>query len=628
MCGICGFISKENIGLDKLKAMNDTMYHRGPNDSGEEIYQSINGYNVGMAHRRLSILDLTPMGHQPYVSEDKSVVIVFNGEIYNYLELKKELSGYPFKSSCDTEVILASYLKWGIKAIEKLNGMFAIAIFDRDKNKIYLCRDRIGKKPLYYWNKNENIVFASELKPIMKAFEYMNVSKTINKKVMARYIYQKYIASPDTVFENVYQVEPGMVVSIKIDKNLTTEKNKFWNINTIYHEKKGTGPKNFAEAKSELKSILEKSVRNRMIADVPLGTFLSGGYDSSLITAVAQSVSATPVKTFCVGFDDEKYNEAKYAKEVSKHLGTDHTEFYIGEADMLRLVESIPKYYDEPFADSSQIATMLVSELARKDVTVALSGDGGDEFFCGYNIYKKVEQAWKLDFMGALAHGVGRVGNIESRYPFKLRVISQNRNKEAKTQFIAGNYIKAAENMVKESGALPCFYDWESRYNENNWQERRMLLDMETYLPSDILCKVDRASMKYSLETRCPILDRDVMEFAFSIPHEFKYNNGVKKYILKELAYDYIPSRLLDRPKTGFGVPVDKWLRSFLKNQLLDYTDRDFLKKQGIFEADYTADFVRSYLKTGDVGSGSGENYSRTVWAVFVFQQWYEYYMK
>jgi asparagine synthase (glutamine-hydrolysing) len=628
MCGICGFITKENIGLDKLKAMNDTMYHRGPNDSGEEIYPSSKGYNVGLAQRRLSILDLSPLGHQPYVSEDKRVVIVFNGEIYNFQELKKELNGYNFKSNCDTEVILAAYLKWGIKAIEKFNGMFAIAIFDRDKDKIYLCRDRIGKKPLYYWLEGENIVFGSELKPIMKAFEYINISKTVNKKVMARYIYQKYITSPDTIFENVYQVEPGRSISINIGENLSVNKACFWDINTIYHEKKGTGPNNFEEAKSELKKILEKAVRNRMISDVPLGTFLSGGYDSSLITAVAQSISDIPVKTFCVGFEDEKYNEAKYAAEVAKHLGTKHTEYYIGESDMLSLVESIPKYYDEPFADSSQIATMLVSKLAKNDVTVALSGDGGDEFFCGYNIYKKVEQAQKLDLLGEIAHRAGRLGNLEAKYPFKLRVISQNRNLEAKTQFIAGNYIKVAENMIRVEGARPCFYDWESRYTEDNWQERRMLLDMETYLPSDILCKVDRASMKYSLETRCPILDREVMEFAFSLPHEFKYKNGIKKYILKELAYDYIPRELLDRPKTGFAVPVDKWLRGVLKNQLLDYTDKDYLKRQGIFEPEYTSEFIRKYLKTGDAGSGSGANYSRTVWAVFVFQQWYEYYMK
>jgi asparagine synthase (glutamine-hydrolysing) len=628
MCGICGFISKENIGFDKLKAMNDTMYHRGPNDSGEEIFESVSGYNVGMAHRRLSILDLSPLGHQPYLSNDKSVVLVFNGEIYNYLELKEKLSDYPFKSSCDTEVILAAYLKWGIKGIERLNGMFAIAIYDRNKEEVYLCRDRIGKKPLYYWNNNGSLVFGSELKPIMKAFEYMNITKTINKKVLSRYIYQQYITSPDTVFENVYQVETGTIVSIKIQENLTVNRYKYWDINTIYHQKKGTGPKNFEEAKSELKSALEKAVRNRMVADVPIGTFLSGGYDSSLITAVAQSISDRPVKTFCVGFNDERYNEAKYAKEVSKHLGTDHTEFYIGEDDMLRLVDSIPKYYDEPFADSSQIATMLVSELARKDVTVALSGDGGDEFFCGYNIYKKIEQARKLDLLGALAHGVGRIGNLEERYPFKLRVISQNRNKEAKTQFIAGNNIKVANNMIKVSGARPCFYDWESRYNENNWQERRMLLDMDTYLPSDILCKVDRASMKYSLETRCPILDKEVMELSFSLPHEFKYKNGIKKYILKELAYDYIPRRLLERPKTGFSVPVDKWLRGPLKSRLLDYTNSEFLSRQCIFEAEYTSKFIENYLKKGDMGSGSGENYSRTIWAVFVFQQWYEAYMK
>lgn len=633
MCGICGFITRKRITEQQLKAMNDTMYHRGPDDSGGEIFEASGGVLVGMAQRRLSILDLSPLGHQPMHSPDRRVTIVFNGEIYNYREIRKELCAYPFQSTCDTEVILAAYLKWGIACVEKLNGMFAIAIYDRKENEIYLCRDRIGKKPLYYWREKDNVVFASELKPIMKAMEYLDGERRINSTVLGRYLYQKYICAPDTVFENVYKTAPGEIVKIKINKQendnvkLLFHQWKYWDIKTVYHKKKHTGPADFEDAVEELKRLLESSVRHRMIADVPLGTFLSGGYDSSLVTGIAQSVSSEPVKTFCIGFDDPKYNEAGFAKAAAAYLGTEHTELYIGEDDMIELVESIPKYYDEPFADSSQIATMLVSQLARRKVTVALSGDGGDEFFCGYNIYKKVQQAQKLDLLGAAAHYAGQIGGLESRYPFRIRVIAQNRNKQAKTQFIAGNYAKAAQRMVNAEDAKPCYYDWEELYREPDWQERRMLLDMDTYLPDDILCKVDRASMKYSLETRCPLLDTDVMEFAFSLPHEFKYKKGNKKRILKALAYQYVPQRLLDRPKTGFGVPIDKWLRGPLKPMLLDYTSEAFLTRQGIFKADYTSRLVQEYLNTGDAGAGSGKNYSRLIWALLVFQQWHNFYM-
>ena len=634
MCGICGFISKNRITNDQLKAMNDTMYHRGPDDSGAEIYDAMGGFCVGLAQRRLSILDLSPLGHQPMHSPNGRLSIVYNGEIYNFRKLKKELSDYPFQSTCDTEVILAAYLKWGIACVEKLNGMFAIAVYDREEQKLYLCRDRVGKKPLYYWKDNGSVVFASELKPIMKAMESMGgTCRQIRKQVMGRYLYQKYINAPDTVFDHVYKVAPGEIVTVTIEKQddsqaqLTMNQRKYWDIASIYHKKKNTGPRQLEDATAQLKQILEKAVRQRMVADVPLGTFLSGGYDSTLVTGIAQSISQEPVKTFCIGFDDPNYNEASFAKEVASCLGTKHTELYINEKDMLALVESIPQYYDEPFADSSQIATMLVSQLAKKQVTVALSGDGGDEFFCGYHIYTKVRQAQKLDIPGAAAHYIGQIGGLEQYYPFRLRVISQNRKREAKTQFIAGNYLKAVEKMVTVENAVPCYYDWEQVYEEPDWQKRRMLLDMDTYLSGEILCKVDRASMKYSLETRCPLLDTRVMEFALSLPHALKYKNGTKKRILKELAYQYVPQELLDRPKTGFGVPLDKWLRGPLKSMLLDYTDKAYLKRQGIFHAAYTSEFVQEYIKTGDRGAGSGENYSRLVWAILVFQQWYHAYM-
>lgn len=626
MCGICGYISRNTITTDQLKQMNDTMYHRGPDDYGEEIYPASDGYTVGLAQRRLSILDLSELGHQPMHSKDKRVSVVFNGEIYNFNEIKEELKDYPFCSSCDTEVIIAAYLKWGISCVDKFNGMFAIALFDRDSQNLYLIRDRIGKKPLYYWLNDGNLIFASELKPIMVC---PGVERKIRTEIISRYLYHQYINAPDTIFEDIYKLEPGMILQFNAGKVSTW---KYWDVKKVYHEQRQNEVSDYTQAKEELKERLSRSVKMRMIADVPLGAFLSGGYDSSMITAIAQSQSEQPVKTYSIGFNEEKYNEAKFAKEVAKHLGTNHTEMYIEEKEMFDLVGSIAKYYDEPFADSSQIPTMLVSELARRDVTVVLSGDGGDEFFCGYNAYDKVGQAQKLDILGELTYRacnlpVLKKADILQKMPFKVRIVAANRNKETKTQFGASSYLETSYNMVKGE-TLPILYHIESGYQEKNWQERRMLLDMDTYLPGDILCKVDRASMKYSLEARCPILDKDVMEYSYRLPHSFKYNRGVKKRILKDIAYDYIPKELLDRPKVGFGVPLDKWLRGPLKERLMDMTSHDFLVKQEIFDADFVCKMLQTYIEHGDAGPATGANYSKLMWSYFVFQQWYDCYMK
>lgn len=626
MCGICGFISEKCITKEQLKGMNDTMLHRGPNDSGEEIFDAAGGFYVGMAHRRLSILDLSMLGHQPMHSCDDRLVIAFNGEIYNFLELRRELKGYPFKSSCDTEVILAAYLKWGISCIERFEGMFAISLYDKKTDELYLVRDRIGKKPLYYWLDGDNLVYASELKPIMA---YPGFPKSINRSVIKRYIYQQCVNEPYSIFENVYKVEPGQIVRYTQGR---LDKWKYWDIAEVYARKKQEGAGSYEEAKQELKAILRDCVKKRMTADVPVGAFLSGGYDSSLVTALAQDVSGSkPVRTYSIGFNEERYNEAKYAKAVAEHLGTEHTELYIDESAMFDMVDSIPRYYDEPFADSSQIPSMLVAGLASKDVTVVLSGDGGDEFFCGYNIYDNVAQAQKLDPLGRLTYGVcmappaKRLGLFD-RLPFRVRVVAANCDSETKTQLGGQGYIRVIDKMLEE-GDVPFKFPIESKYNERNWQERRMLLDEETYLPGDILCKVDRASMKYSIEARCPILDVRVMEYSYRLPHGYKYANGVKKRILKDIAYDYIPKGLLDRPKVGFGVPLDKWLRGPLRERLEAMCSTDCLKRQGIFDAEYVNGFINEYLKTGDKGPASGANYSKVAWSFFAFQQWYEEYM-
>lgn len=630
MCGICGFVTRQNMKIDELKAMNDTMYHRGPDDSGEEIYEGADGSLIGFAQRRLSILDLSSLGHQPMHSPNRRISVVYNGEIYNYKQIKEELTDYPFQSNCDTEVIIAAYLKWGIQCVEKFNGMFAIALYDREKQVIYLVRDRIGKKPLYYAKTAEGLIFGSELKPIMKmpGFE-----KRIRKELLPRYLANQYINAPETIFEDVYKLEPGNILEIPISSCQDMqkwEKRKYWNLTDIYHQSRNQVVTDYAEAKEELKRLLRKATELRMIADVPLGSFLSGGYDSTLITALAQEISETPIKTYSIGFYEEEYNEARYAKAIADYLGTQHTEVYVSEKEMFDLIEDLPQYYDEPFADSSQIATMLVSQIAKKDVTVALSGDGGDEFYCGYNVYERIAQAQKLDFLGGLFyHACTMPGlkqlHVAEHLPFKVRVITQNRNPETKTQ-LGSNYTTLAERMVTGK-TLPGKYEIEQRYGEKNWQVRRMLLDMDTYLPGDILCKVDRASMKYSLETRCPILDKEVMEYSFRLPHNFKYFNGNKKRILKDIVYDYVPREMLERPKKGFSVPIDKWLRGPLKEQLLTYSESAYLKKQDLFDSAVVGSFVKEYLSTGDKGHGTGENYSRIIWSFFVFQQWYNCYI-
>ncbi len=647
MCGICGYVSKKRITTDELRIMNDTMYHRGPDDSGVEIFEGTDDYCIGFAQRRLAILDLSPLGHQPMHSENGRISVVFNGEIYNFLELKEELSDYHFKSTCDTEVLIAAYLKWGIDMVDHIHGMFAIALYDRESEDVFLIRDRIGKKPLFYWLDGKNIVFASELKPILKCPGF---KPEIRRQLLPRYLYQQYISAPESIFTDVYKLEAGSVLKFH---NGEVKKWKYWNIRDVYAKMSQDPVRSYEEAKDGLKTRLKNSVVSRMIADVPLGTFLSGGYDSSLVTAIAQEFSDKPVKTFCIGFDVKEYNEAKYAKEIAQYLGTDHTELYISEKEMFDLVSSIPQYYDEPFADNSEIPSMLVSKLAKKDVTVALSGDGGDEFFCGYNVYDNVGQAQKLEIPGAIVNAVGQIpvggGKLLDKMPFRVRVVASNRDPETKTQLVSEGYVKAAHAFISGKEMLdvpvhaldylstdfnlsineaPVLYPFESIYCVDNFQTRRMLLDMDTYLPEDILVKMDRASMKYSMENRCPIMDTEVMEYSFRIPHRFKYCRGDKKHILKDIAYDYIPRELLERPKTGFGVPMDQWLRGPLKEALLDYSSTSLLKRQGVFDADYVSKFINNYVVKGDGGPATGANFSKVAWAFFIFQQWYNYYLQ
>ncbi len=625
MCGICGFYSKKQEPMDNLIEMNNTMIHRGPDDHGEEIYGIRHSFSVGFAQRRLSIMDLSVLGHQPMHSIDRRIAVIFNGEIYNFKNLKEELNGYPFQSNCDTEVIIAAYLKWGIKCVDRFNGMFAIAILDREDDTLYLIRDRIGKKPLYYYIDEENLYFASELKALM-ANQYF--TKEVNEKIIGKYLYRQYINAPDSIFKNTYKLEPGGILKYTYGK---AEKWKYWDVADIY--KSSDEKLSYEEALDKLENLLTESVKSRMVADVPVGEFLSGGYDSALVCAIAQSLSDEPIRTYCIGFEEEKYNEAPFAREISKHLGTKHTEHYISEKEMFSLVQSIPKYYDEPFADSSQICTMLVSELARKDVTVVLTGDAGDEFFGGYTIYQRMAEAWEKRRIGKAIHYLFQIPFADKLYkfyklPFVYRIASESLDSRTKTQTGSGQYLKQINRLLAHGDDKVEYLDAiEDRYSEPNWIYRRMLLDMDTYLPGDILCKVDRASMKYSLEARCPFLDKNVMEFSLGLPLSYKIKDDNLKSMIKDVAYRYIPRKLLDRPKQGFSVPMERWMRDELKEELMSYVDTNFLNRQGIFQPQELQKFVSFFMENGNQGKNTGKNHAGFVWAFYIFQKWYCEYM-
>lgn len=635
MCGICGYLSKRIITEHELSVMNDTMKERGPDDSGTQLWELPGGRTLGMAQRRLSILDLSELGHQPMSTPDGRLSLVYNGEIYNYRELREELPEYSFRSNCDTEVILAAYLKWGIRCVERFNGMFAFALYDRESGELFLARDRMGQKPLYYWKSGDQLVFASVLAPIMKCPGFQG---KIRKEVLPRFLFQEYINAPETILEDVFKVEPGTVLTWH-DAASRMSIYRYWDVSERYEAMQSEPVSDFGEAKEQLRELLRSAVRRRMIADVPLGSFLSGGYDSSLISAIAQEqLGSTPLQTFSIGFEEKDYDESPYAAAIAEYLGTDHTQRIIGEQDLLELVSDLPKFFDEPMSDSSQIPTMLVSKLAREKVTVALSGDAGDEFFCGYGIYDLVRKAQELDGIGRLAHGIGQLPlghgkKLEDCYPFRVQVISANRNPKTRTQFGAGSYVELAGRLVQRSEddpLLPVNYETEDRYPSENWQITRMLLDMDTYLPGDILAKVDRASMKYSLENRCPFLDPEVMLYSYRLDHDLKYHREKsgwsKKYILKQLAGDYIPRELLERPKKGFSVPLGKWLSGPLREQLLTYGNAQFLKEQGIFNPEEVTQLIAKFLSEGDKGAGTGQNYSGLLWSFFVFQQWAAYW--
>jgi asparagine synthase (glutamine-hydrolysing) len=620
MCGITGFLDfNKRADRDDLVKITGLVNHRGPDDTGY-FFQDHENFNIGLGHKRLSILDLSSLGHQPMRHENLS--IVYNGEIYNFKEIREQLvkEGYSFTSGTDTEVILKAFHRWNLEALQHFNGMFAIALYDHGSSELYLIRDRIGVKPLYYYYKDSTLVFASELKSIIN---YPGFEKELDLEALNMYLYHGYITSPYCIFRNVAKLEPGTYIKAT---ESSIEKNNYWDLKEKFEKREVREGLSEEKAVKELDELVTSSVGYRMISDAPIGAFLSGGYDSSLVSAVMQKISNAPIKTFTIGFNSKDFNEAGHAKEVAKHLKTDHHELYLPVSKISDIVEKIPQFYDEPFADSSQLPMMLVSEFARKDVTVILSGDGGDELFCGYSNYDR-------DSFYEKYSGISSVLNsLNERIP--LEPIARSIHHKFDKYFHLNNriniinlgYIRSKPYL---NGLVKDFpYTLNDKYFitaglSDNIQEAHMLQDMLTYLPDDIMVKVDRATMSASLEGREPLLDYRLFEFAFNIPHKLKCNGPDKKYLLKKLAHKYIPEKLLNRPKKGFAVPINEWLKGDVSFLTKKYLSKEYLREQGIFTEEVVARLINKFLKENDNGVAT-----RYVWHLIVFQLWYERYMK
>ncbi|MCT7527092.1 asparagine synthase (glutamine-hydrolyzing) [Aliarcobacter cryaerophilus] len=627
MCGISGFCdfkkkSSENI----LKNMTDALIHRGPDSSGYSFFE-YETYQVGLGHRRLSILDLSTQGHQPM--KYKNLEIVYNGEIYNFKEIRKELedSNYIFGSNTDTEVILKAYDKWGLKMIDRFIGMFAIVIYDKTTSTLLCIRDRAGVKPLYYYFKDGLFLFASELKSFYKHKEFQ---KQISKEGLSLFFQYGYILEPYSIFEDTYKLKAGHYLKLDL-KTSVININKYWDVIDFYNK-----PKldiSFEEAKQETEQLLKSACEYRMVSDVPVGIFLSGGYDSSAVAAILQKDRIKKLKTFSIGFYEKKYNEAHYAKDISKHLGTEHTEYYCTQKDAQDLLPLIGDIWDEPFGDKSNIPTLLVSKLARKEVTVSLSADGGDEVFGGYGKYTEILKYNKLfskrpisnnianllDFIDVRSFfGQNKSYKFLNKYErFKLTLKAENEIDVLKNSiycFLPSEVKKLLNNF--EKNIETCFDDIRFLNQNNDSLDKIMAIDYKTYQLDDILVKVDRATMSVGLEGREPLLDHRIIEFVSTLPSKYKIKNGEKKYILKEIVHNYIPKELMDRPKMGFGFPLKEWFGDELKKYILEYLDSEKITKIGLLNVQEVEVLKKDWLV-------NNRNLNK-LWLILNFVMWYE----
>lgn len=620
MCGIAGFCNRPENWKENILKMNNRMIHRGP-DAGD-IWASKDACMV-LGHRRLSIVDLSPNGSQPMHSQSGRFVCVYNGEIYNHKELRNKLLEEKkvdhFRGTSDTEVLLEAIEAYGVKdAIGMCKGMFALAIFDKQTEKLTLVRDRIGEKPLYYGFVNGSFIFASDLGSISVIDGFNN---EIDKKVLQQYFILGYIPAPYSIYKNIYKLEPGCMLEMSAPYQ-TYVLSEYWSVREC--AKRGQeypfkGSRK--EATDELERLLKQSIRDQMVADVPVGAFLSAGIDSTTVVALMQAQSDKKIRTFTIGMEDPKYNEAVRAKEIAAHLGTDHTELYISEDDAKTVIPKLPTIFSEPFADSSQIPTYLVSRLTRKNVTVSLSGDGGDELFCGYETYFSIPRNWKkIKWVPSVVRDTAsKIVKGCSFVPFSphMQAVAYQMTANSPEELYKLMRIHEPINLeiALEKNAYVYQLD-DGKYNFlKNELNRIMLMDMKDYHPNDILVKVDRTSMAVSLESRIPMLDKDVVEFAMSLPMEYKRSDREGKLVLKDVLYRYVPEELMNRPKTGFSIPIAKWLR---EPELRDWAEA-LIDKKMLRQQNYLNEEVVWRMWTDFIDRGIWRN---QIWYILMFQQW------
>lgn len=628
--------------------MLDALAHRGPDDVGE---WSDPEPSIWLGHRRLAVLDPSPQGHQPMLSACGRYVIAFNGEIYNHLELRARLEregggGLRWRGHSDTETLLMAVSQWDLKlALDRCVGMYAIALWDRQERTLTLARDRLGEKPLYYGWRGDVLLFGSELKALRIHPEFRG---EIDRNALALLLRHNYVPAPYTIYRDIYKLPPGTCLTVSASGRATAPVS-YWSAREVAERgQTNLFPGSVQEAAGELDALLRQSIRGQMLSDVPLGAFLSGGIDSSMIAALMQAQSARPVKTFTIGFWEKEYNEADHARAVAAHLGTDHTEWFVTEDDALAVVPQLPEIYDEPFADSSQIPTLLVSRLARKQATVSLSGDGGDELFGGYNRYLWTGGIWRrLRWLPAPLRAAGarlligippqrwdaafgmlarflpdrwRYANAGDKLHKLAELFAVRRPEDIYRELVS--HWKQPCAVVKDSAEPPTVLTDETQWARLPDIEQRMMhLDLIEYLPGDLLAKIDRAAMRVSLETRVPFLDHRVVEFAWRLPLAMKLRGGRGKLLLRQALSRYVPEALTARPKMGFGVPLDAWLRGPLRDWAEALLDAARLEREGYFNAQPIRDRWREHL--------SGErNWAYHLWDVLMFQAWHERAMR
>ena len=653
MCGVVGLLDPRNTGLsDQISRMVQAIRYRGPDDHGVWCDSTL---GVGLGHARLSILDLSPEGHQPMVSASGRFVISYNGEVYNFAELRSELegAGAKFRGHSDTEVMLAAFEWWGLeKSVQRFVGMFAFALWDRETRALHLVRDRLGIKPLYYGWAGGAFVFGSEMKILE---EIPTFERSIHRDSLAAFMRFAYVPEPWSIYQGIYKLAAGCLFTITpsqahAPQNFSPEPDdvqskwrpvRYWSARKVVESGGADCFKGSEEeAAEQLDRLLREAIGLRMIADVPLGAFLSGGVDSSVVVALMQAQSTRPVKTFTIGFYEEDHNEAAHAAAVAKHLGTEHTELYVTPTEAMAVIPRLPDMYDEPFADSSQIPTYLVSHLARKHVTVALSGDGGDELFAGYNRYFWGRQLWRRVSWLPQSIRRGMAGGIRSVSPEVLDAMSKKLRSVIPMMPSMGDKLhKLAEILAMKDpetmylGLVSLWKDpeqivlggrdlWTILMDRHRWSDvnnftlQMMALDLVTYLPDDILTKVDRASMAVSLEARVPLIDHRVVEFAWRIPLSMKIKReGEGKWLLRQVLYRYVPKHLIERPKMGFGVPIAQWLRGPLRDWAEALLDERRLRGEGFFNP-------KPIRKKWTEHLSGQRNWQYLLWNVLMFQSW------